>query len=76
MKLRVWLNNNNISVVMFADTIGVSRTAVYRYISGERRPDRERMRAITRATKNAVTANDFVDVEIKPRKAPAKPKRR
>jgi transcriptional regulator with XRE-family HTH domain len=43
----------------FAERIGVSSAAVWRYVHGERIPDKDIMARIALATGGKVTANDF-----------------
>lgn len=45
----------------FGALIGVSQTAVTRYVNGERVPRKQLLRKIAEATQNLVTPNDFVD---------------
>jgi transcriptional regulator with XRE-family HTH domain len=59
MKLGLWLKRNNIGVDDFSRRIGVSGTAVYRYISGDRAPGPTTLSAIFKKTGGAVTPNDF-----------------
>ena len=55
-----YLADANLTASAFADCIGVSREAVRRYCSGERRPDWSVIARIQDATHGAVTANDFM----------------
>ena len=61
MKLRNWLSDNKIAVAEFARRIGVRRSAVYRYLDGDRIPKRDAMRRIVAATQGAVRPDDFLD---------------
>ena len=59
MELRRYLDNQDLPVAEFAETIGVTVQALYRYINGERIPKREIMDRIVRATCGRVTPSDF-----------------
>ena len=59
MKLRKYLDDNNLSVAAFALDVDVTVQALYRYMDESRMPRREILERITHATKGAVTANDF-----------------
>jgi transcriptional regulator with XRE-family HTH domain len=61
MKLATYLESHAISDAAFGEAIGVSRQAVFRYRTGERRPEWAVLEAIARATGGAVTADDFMD---------------
>lgn len=63
MNLRTWLAANKISIADFAGRIGVTQTAVYRYVDGDRTPRPEVLRQIHAATGGEVTANDFLHSE-------------
>lgn len=61
MHLNDWLSNKtDLTNAEFAEAIGVSRQALWRYRLGERIPRPDVLTKIKRATKGAVTANDFV----------------
>lgn len=62
MKLKDWLDREEISNATFAAKIERTSEAVRRYASGERVPDKETMPKIFDATGGAVTANDFFDL--------------
>lgn len=47
----------------FAASIGVTPTMITSYCAGEIWPGRDRMEAIVRETKGAVTANDFISMK-------------
>jgi transcriptional regulator with XRE-family HTH domain len=59
MTLASWLSREEISDADFAERIGVSRQALWRYKSCERVPRPEIMARIHVETGGAVTANDF-----------------
>lgn len=59
-KLKQWLKDNNISSDELAKSLKVSIEAVYKWMSGERKPDTENMNAIFLLTKGVVTPNDFI----------------
>lgn len=60
MKLSDYLSQNEIADTAFAERIGVSRQALWRYKSGERRPEWHILEAIARETSGDVTPNDFM----------------
>lgn len=60
MTLASWLSETKISDAEFADRIGVSRQALWRYKAMERVPRPEILSRIHTATSGAVTANDFM----------------
>ena len=62
MRLDVYLEKNDIPVEVFADQIGVHRTSIYRFMKGLAFPRPATIRRIKTATRNAVTAEDFVDL--------------
>ena len=59
MTLTSWLSREKISDADFAERIGVSRQALWRYKSCERMPRHEILSRIHLATSGEVTANDF-----------------
>ena len=60
MKLSSYLDINDISDAGFARQLGVSRQAVQRYRTADRRPAEEIILKIYLVTKGAVTPNDFM----------------
>jgi len=71
MKLIDWLNRNEVGVGEFAQRIGRHRVTVSRYLSGDRTPRTDDLRAIARETGGAVTANDFYGLSAAQAEAPA-----
>lgn len=72
MQLKTYLEKHSISVAEFARVIGAkSRATVYRYIEdnedNKRTPDANMMQKIASATQGLVTANDFYDLQVKPK---------
>ena len=61
MKLAEYLQANGELPVRFAERIGRSPATVSRILSGIQRPEWKTMKAIARATRGKVTANDFMD---------------
>lgn len=59
MKLKDYLIEAGLTNTDFAARLGVSKTAVGRWIMGSRIPNRALMAAIARATNGAVTPADF-----------------
>ena len=62
MTLEAYLKETGESREEFAKRIGVSAETIRRYLTSERRPDRERMEKIALATGCKVTANDFFGI--------------
>lgn len=60
MTLTSWLSKTKTSDAEFADRIGVTRQALWRYKFAGRIPKPEIIARISRATNGEVTANDFV----------------
>lgn len=71
MILRDYLDRHDIAVATFAQTVGVSVQALYRYIKHERMPRRAEMQRIASATDGEVTANDFYHAAMAARPAQA-----
>ena len=68
MRLKDFLDQNDLSYTAFGELIGRSRLTVYRYTlpshhPNHRRPTATVMRTIHAVTKGAVTPNDFLDLE-------------
>ena len=61
MTLTEYLTEQNMTCAAFAEKIGVTTTAAWRYAHGERIPRPAIMRRIAEATGGAVTAQDFYD---------------
>tara|TARA_R110000782_G_C14752817_1_gene407371 strand:- start:328 stop:525 length:198 start_codon:yes stop_codon:yes gene_type:complete len=59
MKLKDYLNLEEISYNDFAETINVSSRTVYRYVNGEVIPLPDAIESIYYATKGSVSPNDF-----------------
>jgi len=68
MKLQNYLTKNKMRTVVFAEKIGISPQAVWRYLKATRCPPSKIMLKIIAATNGEVTANDFYDL---PPAAPA-----
>lgn len=60
MTLTNWLLKTNTSDADFAERIGVSRQALWRYKVAGRIPKPEILARIAKATNGKVTANDFM----------------
>lgn len=63
MKLKDYLNEHEISHSSFAEQIAVEAESVRRYANNERIPEPKVMKRIAKKTNNAVTANDFYDIQ-------------
>ena len=61
MRLSRWFEMSPITKLAFAEKVGVHRSQVYRWISGETRPDYEVARRIQDLTDGAVRLDDWVD---------------
>lgn len=59
MELRSYLIQHDVAVADFADRIGVTVSALYRYLHGERRPNADVLKRIHQATGGLVQPNDF-----------------
>lgn len=62
MRLDVYLEKNDIPVEVFATTIGVHRTSIYRFMKGLAFPRPATLRRIKTATRGHVGADDFVEI--------------
>lgn len=60
MTLREWLEAKQMTVVDFADAIGLDHTGVYRAIAGDRLPSLESAFAIEHFTRGRVKAESFL----------------
>lgn len=60
MTLTSWLSKTKTSDAEFAERIGVTRQALWRYKVAGRVPKADIIARITKATNGKVTANDFV----------------
>lgn len=61
MQLQDYLKSNAIKVADFAQSVGASEQAVYKWMKGERKP--RDVRPIVEFTGGQVTANDFYGFE-------------
>lgn len=61
MKLAEYLSDAEIKASAFAERIGVTRQTLWRYMSGERRPEWDVLERIAQATRGQVTPNDFLE---------------
>ena len=62
MTLSDYLADEGINATEFGRRIGVSHQSVYRYLNGDRIPDKQMMVKIALATGCKVTANDFFGI--------------
>jgi len=60
MRLKKWLERNNIPQLVFADMLGISTSTLSRYISGERRVPLLMAIKIEKLTKKEVRCQDLV----------------
>jgi predicted transcriptional regulator len=63
MTLKEYLSEQGLTESAFAELLGISQAAVNRYCNGIRTPQRMKLRAIVKATKGKVTANDFMGAD-------------
>jgi transcriptional regulator with XRE-family HTH domain len=68
MTLDQYLTANDISINAFAETCGTSGASMNRIVHGEQKPSVDMIRAIVGATDGAVTADDLIFGEPRPRK--------
>jgi len=61
MKLPDYLSTNSLSPAKFARLSGLSKTAVTRYLNGERKPDIVSLHKIIQATDGEVGLEDFLN---------------
>lgn len=61
MKLADYLAATEIKDAAFAEMIGVTRQALWRYKSGDRRPEWDVLERIAHETRGRVTPNDFLE---------------
>jgi DNA-binding transcriptional regulator YiaG len=64
MKLHAYLEKNGIKPTQFANDVKVGKDAVYKWLSGDKRPTEENLIKIATVTKGQVTANDFYDIPV------------
>lgn len=65
MKLRDWLQKEELTVAEFARRSGIGlRQVVHRYVHGTQFPTPENLLRIREATGGEVTADDFVDQHV------------
>lgn len=59
MDLQAYLSEQQVDLAAFAKSVGVTATALKRYIDGERRPKAEVLERIHQETGGKVQPNDF-----------------
>jgi transcriptional regulator with XRE-family HTH domain len=64
MQLAAYLTQADIKPSAFAERIGVTRQTLWRYMSGERRPEWDVLERIKRETEGHVTPNDFLEEQV------------
>ena len=62
MKLKDWLIQEGLTVTEFARRMGRPQPTVWRYVNGERMPEKDAMAAIRRLTNKNVTSEDFYEL--------------
>ncbi len=60
MKLADYLSRSEIKPSAFAERLGVTRQTLWRYMSGDRRPEWDVLERICAETGGQVTPNDFL----------------
>lgn len=63
MKLKRWLKNNEVKVIDFAKSIGVTKQACYKWLEGSAFPRHDVLSRILKATNGDVTPIDFMRVD-------------
>jgi predicted transcriptional regulator len=63
MKLNTYMQSNNISKTVMASLLDVAEASVYRYLNGQRIPEKPVMRRLFKITNGQVVPNDFYDLE-------------
>ena len=58
--LAQWLSSKSLTQAQFARMVGVAPNTVYRWISGERRPDWTTMRRLADITAGEITPDSFL----------------
>lgn len=71
MTLAEFLSEADIKPTAFAERIGVTRQTLWRYMSGERRPEWDVLERIQTETSGQVTPNDFLALATSHAVAPA-----
>ena len=62
MKLKDWLIQEGLTVTEFARRMGRPQPTVWRYVNGERMPEKDAMADIRRLTNREVTSEDFYEL--------------
>ncbi|MBA9067461.1 transcriptional regulator with XRE-family HTH domain [Methylobacterium sp. RAS18] len=75
MRLADYLHKAEIKPSAFAERLGVTRQTLWRYMSGDRRPEWDVLERICAETEGQVSPNDFLDnpVAAAPRPDPTVP---
>ena len=60
MKLKLYLKDKGEKPADFAKRVGVAHTTIWRAMNGKTTPTPDTFRAIKKATRSKVTANDFI----------------
>jgi DNA-binding transcriptional regulator YdaS (Cro superfamily) len=61
MKLRSWLNENDLTYEEFSKTLGISKNTLKNVGAGLRRPSEELMELIEKLTKGQVTPKEMIE---------------
>ena len=65
MDLKTYISEQGCSLHTFGQQVGVTQSAVSRWLCGNRSPSPAMMRKIMEATNGAVTPNDFFELPTK-----------
>ncbi|MBB2959883.1 helix-turn-helix transcriptional regulator [Methylobacterium sp. R2-1] len=71
MRLADYLHQAEIKPSAFAERLGVTRQTLWRYMSGDRRPEWDVLERIRAETDGQVTPNDFLDGPVEAASGPA-----
>lgn len=63
MRLGIWLKQQRVTQMQFAETLGISRNYVSELGAGKKWPSREVAQRIREATRGMVSADDFLDID-------------
>lgn len=74
MKLETYLKTNGLTDEAFAALVDLSQSQISRIKRDKSWPTRDVMERIAKVTNGAVTANDFIEIELTPKRRAPKPK--
>lgn len=74
MKLETYLKTNGLTDEAFASLVDLSQSQISRIKRDKSWPTRDVMERIAKVTNGAVTANDFIEIELLPKRKSARAK--